>query len=538
MDNMVSKERTKKTKKRHKNAGQSNTPYLKIMERPFVGIIVAVVTCLISILGWRAKSLLTAGTTPDFILPLAGDAVFSIIGLFCVALFLSVVCPEHLRRNSRVVLLSLLALLSTGLAVLLQYYSLTLHMIPAETARFLLPFALAPLLATILIGGKAGLAVGGWTSLIIALYWDRSLPVFVTGLVATSVAAFSARKVRTRTKVMRIALVIGLTQITCILGVTALNWNTPDVIPVLHQTIASIAGALLSAIVALLILPLLEHVFAITTDITLLEFSDLGHPLLQRLALEAPGTYHHSLVVANLAQAAAEAIGDNGLEARVCSYFHDIGKLTKPNFFAENIHMQHNPHDDIPPSMSTLVITAHVKEGLSLAILNKLPKPIMRAISEHHGSSMLMYFHNKAQSQLEFEMDTSNSAATASKVDEGSFRYQGPKPSTRVSAIIGLADAVEAASRSIEKTTPGHIENLVNDIVRTRLDDGQLDECRMTMQDLSTVKRSFVFTLTNMLHGRIPYPKDDNKNKQHSKQPARERQQDKVTDSVADKSNP
>jgi putative nucleotidyltransferase with HDIG domain len=203
---------------------------------------------------------------------------------------------------------------------------------------------------------------------------------------------------------MKLSLIIGLAQIICILGHTALNWDSTDVMQVVRCAAASLAGGLISGIIALLILPLFEHTFAITTDISLLEFSDLGHPLLQRLALEAPGTYHHSLVVANLAQSASEAIGANSLEARVCSYFHDIGKLTKPNFFAENIHMQHNPHDDIPPSMSTLVITAHVKEGLSLAMLNKLPEPVMRAIREHHGSSMLMYFHQKAKSQLEFEM--------------------------------------------------------------------------------------------------------------------------------------
>ncbi len=538
MDKLVSKERTKKTKERQKNIGQNNGQHLDFLERPVVGASIAGLAWLISIFGWKAKSLILGDVTADIMLPLISDAVFALAGIFCVALYLKIVCPKHLNRNSRIVLLSLVAILATGLSALLQYASQNLQLIPYETAQFLLPFALAPLLATILVGGKAGLAVGGWTSLVIALQWDRSLSVFVTGLVATSIVAYSAEHVRTRTKVIKLALVVGLAQITCILGVTALEWNTPDVASVFHQATASISGGLLSAIIALLILPLLEHNFNITTDITLLEFSDLGHPLLQRLALEAPGTYHHSLVVANLAQAAAESINANALEARVCSYFHDIGKLTKPNFFAENIHMQHNPHDDIPPSMSTLVITAHVKEGLSLAILNKLPKPVMRAISEHHGSSMLRYFHHKAKSQLEFEMDTSDENSGNSSVDEGSFRYQGPKASTKVSAIIGLADAVEAASRSIEKTSQTNIKNLINDIVRTRLDDGQLDECDLTMKDLSKIKLTFAFTLTNMLHGRIPYPKNENKNKQQSKSASREQQAGKKTDNMADKTNP
>ena len=433
----------------------------------------------------------------------------------------------------RIVLLALTSLLGVGFARMIQHTVQELSLIPVETAQFLIPFALAPLLTTILIGGRAGLAAGMWTSLVIALHWDRSLTVFVTGLIATAIASHSARRMRTRSKVMKLSLIIGLSQIICILGCTALNWNSPNVMQVIHCASASLAGGLISGIIALLILPLFEHTFAITTDISLLEFSDLGHPLLQRLALEAPGTYHHSLVVANLAQSASEAIGANSLEARVCSYFHDIGKLTKPNFFAENIHMQHNPHDDIPPSMSTLVITAHVKEGLSLAMLNKLPEPVMRAIREHHGSSMLMYFHQKAKSQLEFEMGSGDGGGGGSKVDEGAFRYQGPRPSTRVSAIICLADAVEAASRSLEKTTPGHIENLVRDIVRMRLDDGQLDSCKLTMQELTMVRRAFIFTLTTMLHGRVPYPKDESKDKQ-PRTPSRERQGNQETNGMVD----
>jgi cyclic-di-AMP phosphodiesterase PgpH len=534
MDKLVSKERARKTKERHKNAGRNSAPRGALLDRPGVGLAIATLVWLLSSFGLRAKSLFHHDATAAFLLPLASDAVFALVGMFCGALFLNIVCPQYLRRNSRIVLLGLASLLAVGLATLIQYSAQQLHLMPPEIAQFLLPFALAPLLTTILIGGRAGLAAGMWTSLMIALYWDRSLAVFVTGLVATAVASHSARHVRTRTKVMRLALVVGLAQIICLLGLTALDWDHPDVMHVVHGAAASLAGGLLSGIVALLILPLFEHTFGITTDITLLEFSDLGHPLLQRLALEAPGTYHHSLVVANLAQAAAEAIDANSLEARVCSYFHDIGKLTKPNFFAENIHMQQNPHDDLPPSMSTLVITAHVKEGLSLAMLNKLPGPVMRAIREHHGSSMLMYFHQKAKSQLEFEMESTDGALGSSKVDEGAFRYQGPRPSTRESAIICLADAVEAASRSLEKTTPGHIEGLVRDIVRMRLDDGQLDACGLTMQDLSSVRRAFVFTLTTMLHGRVPYPKDETRDKQQSRTSSRERPANRDGNGVAD----
>ncbi len=523
MDKLVSKERARKTKERHKNAGRNKLPHVAILDQPIIGFAVAALIWLLVSFGLRTQMLLAHDITLEIWLPIVSDAVFSLVGLFCSALFLNVVRPKYLRRNSRVVLLGLISLLGVGLAHMIQYIALDLGMIPVETAQFLLPFALAPLLTTILVGGRAGMAVGMWTSLVIALHWDRSLAIFVTGLIATSVASHATRHVRTRTKVIRLSLVVGMAQIICILGLTALDWESSDIMNVIRCAAASLTGGLISGVIALLILPLFEHTFAITTDITLLEFSDLGNPLLQRLALEAPGTYHHSLVVANLAQAAAEAINANTLEARVCSYFHDIGKLTKPNFFAENIHMQQNPHDALPPSMSTLVITAHVKEGLSLGVLNKLPEPVLRAIREHHGSSMLMYFHQKAKSQLEFEMESTDGGTNSAKLDEGAFRYPGPKPSTRVSAIICLADAVEAASRSLEKTTPGHIESLVSDIVRMRLDDGQLDACELTMKELSMVRRAFVFTLTTMLHGRIPYPKDESKDKQQAKAASRER---------------
>jgi putative nucleotidyltransferase with HDIG domain len=216
-------------------------------------------------------------------------------------------------------------------------------------------------------------------------------------------------------------------------------------------------------------------------------------------------------LVANLAQAAADEIGANSLLVRVSAYFHDVGKLVKPEFFAENMQLQNNPHDDLPPSMSTLVIVSHVKEGVSLGMLHKLPPPIIRAIQEHHGTSLLSYFHYKAKSQLEDKISQSegNHKGEHKEVDESGFRYQGPKPSSRESAILCLADAVEAASRTMEKKAPANMEDLVNEIINMRLEDGQLDECDLSLSELAEVRRSFVFTLMNMFHGRVPYPKDE-----------------------------
>jgi hypothetical protein len=266
--------------------------------------------------------------------------------------------------------------------------------------------------------------------------------------------------------------------------------------------------------IVMLLIPMMEPVFGITTDVSLLELSDMGHPLLQRLAMEAPGTYHHSLIVANLAQAAATEIGANPLLARVSSYFHDIGKLTKPEFFAENIRIRENPHDDLPPSMSTLIITSHVKEGVSLAMLHKLPETVIRVIREHHGTGLISYFHHKAKKQLEFELEKGEETGGQTPINDSDFRYQGPKPSTPESVIVCLADAVEAASRTMQKVTPASIEGLVDDIITYRFEDNQLSDADLRLSDLTKIKRSFVFSLTNMLHGRVPYPTDEDRDKQ------------------------
>ncbi len=507
MDKIVSKERSRKARQRQRQAVRNNTPSVPLREHTAIGLSVV-------LLAWAALAVFMRRPLPlsdilraELLLPAAGDAVLALCAIFVTALYLHIAEPAWLRRNSRIILLTLIILPSAALGRFMLYLTEPFVLLTPLTANFVLPCTLAPLLGTVLLGANAGIAAGLASSLLFAIYTGYSLPVLFAGLIATSVVCQAPSPIRTRSRVVRLAVVAGVSQILVVTAAAALAWEETTVLAALHQVIACLVGGVLSAVIALLILPLFEQLFGITTDISLLEFSDLGHPLLQQLALEAPGTYHHSLVVANIAQAAAEAIGANSLEARVSAYFHDIGKLTKPNFFAENIHLQENPHDNLSPSMSTLIITAHVKEGLSLAMLHKLPEPVRRAILEHHGTSMLQCFHHKAVSQLELEMGIEGGQAT--RIDDHNFRYTGPRPSTRVSGIICLADAVEAASRSIAKPTPAHIENMVNEIVRKRLDDGQLDECELSLVELSKIRRAFVFTLTTMLHGRVAYPKDE-----------------------------
>ena len=488
-------------------------------ENPGISMLIILTLWLATLFTINAETILAASTGLKYFLHLAGDGIFLLTTLLATGIFLKIIEPNIIKHNKDILMLSLIALLSIISNKVIYYLCLSTNIIQPEIARFLIPMATASILTTILTNSKVAIAIGTWTALAACLIAGHSLTLFITGIIATIVAAKTIWRVRTRSKVVKFGIIIGLCEVACVFGVTALSNPMPDVMSIFHMAGACVISGIISALIALMILPLFEMSFDVSSDITLLELSDLGHPLLQRLALEAPGTYHHSLIVANLAQAAADEIGANSLLARVASYFHDIGKIIKPNFFAENIQMQPNPHDNIPPSMSTLVISAHVKEGLSLAMLHKIPSSISKVICEHHGTSVMSFFHHKAQAQQELDLglDENQQSHLTSKIDDSSFRYSGPRPSSKESAIISIADAVEAASRTIEKTQPTHIEGLVNDLTQSRMDDGQLDFSGLTFGELVIIKRSFVSTLTNMLHGRVPYPKNEDQNKQPTK---------------------
>jgi hypothetical protein len=241
------------------------------------------------------------------------------------------------------------------------------------------------------------------------------------------------------------------------------------------------------------ILPLVERLYQVPSDITLLELSDLNRPLLRRLMLESPGTYHHSLIVGNLAEMAAEAVGANSLLARVGAYYHDIGKITKPEYYTENEGSGRSRHAGLAPSMSALVIKSHVAEGLEIARREKLPRAVRAAIAQHHGSSVVAFFYAKA---LEQDPIT----------PEAAYRYPGPKPQSRETAIVMLADAVEGASRSLTEPTPARLRGLVNKIVNMRLGEGELDESGLNLSDVARIREAFVTVLTARFHTRVAYP--------------------------------
>ncbi len=431
----------------------------------------------------------------------SGDAALMLIILAMCAGWLHGTQPGVYSKERRKWLLVALGLLSVVLASLYRYLSVGLNWIPPWLAPFAIPVALPVMLAVLVLGPRPALAVGLWSGLSAALVFDRSFELLLLGLGGSVLTVVLLRNVRKRSQVMRSGLAAGLLEGGMALVLAAMVQQMPATF--LVQAATGLASGIFSAVLALLFLPFVEWMFQHTTNISLLELTDMSHPLLQRLALEAPGTYHHSLMVGAIGQAAATRIGANGLLVSVCAYFHDIGKLTKPEFFSENQRGGENPHDSLAPSMSALVIQSHVKEGLTLAKRYKLPRPVCDGIRTHHGTTLTSYFYQMARRALKDAGMAEDSGL------EHSFRYDGPKPSTREQAVLMLADTVEAASRSLEKATPNRIAEMVETLMRDKLLDGQLDLCPLTLEDLHQIRASFVFALTNILHGRNPYPRED-----------------------------
>jgi len=358
-------------------------------------------------------------------------------------------------------------------------------------AVYLNPSALVGLLLTLLIDAKVASMAAVVTAVLLGVISGFSWPVGTLALVGGLTAVLSVTKVSQRGDLMRAGFIVGGANVLLMM---ALGLASKDTGLIVNSYLGLISGVLAS-IVAIGVLPYLESAFKITSSIRLLELSNPNHPLLRRLMLEAPGTYHHSILVGNLAEAAAEAVGADGLLARVGAHYHDIGKLKRPYFFVENQVGKDNPHDKIAPSLSTLIVTSHVKDGLELAGEYKLPDVVTQFIAQHHGTDLVRFFYHRA-----------TEASEDNTVEEKDFRYPGPKPHGKEVAIVSLADAVEAAVRSLSKPTPGKIEGLVRKIIKDRLNSGQLDESDLTFQDMDRIANAFVKVIMGMFHTRVEYP--------------------------------
>ncbi len=382
--------------------------------------------------------------------------------------------------------------------LLLVFLTITLAWYAAPARIELIPLLLFSMTATLLYSQELAFLLAASVALLTQLTLGREMPDLVTVLACVSVPVLLLRRVRSRTKLMYVASWAAVATGVTVLGVGILMGRIPgldllrDALWMAGCTVA--AGLLMTGL-----LPFIERFFGVQTDLSLLELGDVAHPLLQELVRRAPGTYNHSINVASIAEAAAESIGANGLLVRVGAYFHDIGKMLKPGYFIENQGGQGNCHESLLPTMSTLVIIAHVKDGADLARKHNLPDAIMDFIQQHHGTTLVEYFYRRASQQRESDPDGGH-------VDEGSYRYPGPKPQTREAAVLMLADAAESASRTLVDPGPSRIESLVRDIAMKRLLDGQFDECGLTLKELRTVQDSLIKSLTVVYHGRIKYP--------------------------------
>lgn len=439
-------------------------------------------------------------------LEVLGNGILLLAGLIATAVILRTTKATLIRQPDKLLLLTILSLITLGIARLLTYLSVSYGLFSHSLLMYAVPYGLSVLLAGILLGGSAAIAMGFWCSFAVAVLYAGSFNVFALGMIVTITAASSVRNIHKRSSLFRAGIWICAVKVLFVLVSAILN--RPDMPILIGEITAAIVSGMIATIMTLLLIPLFEKLFKITTDITLLELSDMGHPLLQKMAIQAPGTYHHSLMVATLAQNAAEAIGANSLLIRVCAYYHDIGKMAKPEFFTENIQHKENPHDELSPHMSALVISSHVKEGLMLAQRHKLPQPIMDAIEQHHGNGLISFFYHKAKQAAK----EGSGGSMSEVINDSDFRYGGAPAVTPEMAILSLADASEAAARSIEKPTPQKISNLMDEIFAMKIRDGQMDYANLTMAQINVVKQSFIFSLSNMLHGRIPYPKDDDNN--------------------------
>lgn len=411
-----------------------------------------------------------------------GLAVYVLLVMGSVILYLYKFAPETFGDDRRLVLLGMVVLVTIVIGRISHYYS-----------DFVAPIAVGPLLTAILIGPRVALMLGMLTALFFGVITEQDMRVISFVLLGSTVGVYAATKNYQAYSLVRAGLWIAAANVLTILCtgmIEQLEYGD-----LLIDAALGAVGGLAAAILAIGILPFLEQAFRITTSEKLIALARPNHPLLQRLLLEAPGTYYHSVLVGNLAETAADKVGADPVVARVGAYYHDVGKIQRPYFFIENQTNIDNPHAKLAPSLSTMIVTSHIRDGLEFCREYKLPTVIADVIAQHHGTSLVSYFYKQAT-----ESDHSEC------IIEEDFRYEGPKPQTKESALIMLADGCEAAVRSITKPNMSRIENTVRRIIHERLRDGQLDECDLTLKDLTVIGNIFVRVLCSTCHSRIEYP--------------------------------
>ncbi|RKQ88997.1 HD family phosphohydrolase [Brockia lithotrophica] len=429
--------------------------------------------------------------------PLAGMALFGLLNLGALHVsFRRIPFRSGIPQETAHAVAGFSALL--GLLAMAAFFWLS-----EATGRnfiYLAPFAMSSFLATLILGASAGLVLGAHHALVAAFFFKERLgqifdaPVFLVALLTVGVGLYRLGRAETRRDLVGASLWAGIAGAFA-LFLYALLANEPLAFPDgLQRFVPAFLSAPLAMVLAAGVLPAFEASFGILSPMTLLELANPNHPLLRKILLEAPGTYHHSLMVANLAEAAAEAIDADGLLCRVGAYYHDVGKTVRPAYFVENEMGGPSPHEHLSPFVSRDIIFAHVTDGVRILEEHRFPKAIVDIAAQHHGTSVLRYFYVRAR---EHDPDVRVEA----------FRYPGPKPQFKEAAIVMLADSVEATVRSLKHPTPEEVEAAVNEVIREKIEDGQLGECDLTMREIELIRRAFLETLAGIFHRRIEYPK-------------------------------
>ncbi|MCL6637520.1 MAG: HDIG domain-containing protein, partial [Alicyclobacillus sp.] len=431
---------------------------------------------------------------------------FALLLAVCVALLATYLERRSPRRRLDNLALLIFVLLLVLMGIVVCVAKAMVNAGGPQSTAYLVPTSMGAMLIAVLLDASLALFASFFLAVWFGAAFGLDYWLTVLSFVGSLVGIYALAKVTSRGAFMRAGFLVAAVNVLTVLSMACLGGDETDVAATSLRLGLGALNGVLSAILTLGILPFFESAFGLLTPIRLLELSNPNNPLLKKLLMEAPGTYHHSLIVGNLAEAAAEQVGADPLLCRVGAYYHDVGKMRRPLFFVENQMTKDNPHDRIAASLSHLIITSHVSDGLEMLKKAGIPKPIRDFCATHHGTTILWYFYNKAK-----EADKNGTV----KVDD--FRYPGPKPKTRECAILMICDAVEAAVRSMSRPTPNRVEGVIRKIIRDRLQDGQLDECDLTLQDLDMMVGAFMKTLKGIYHTRIEYPDLDKIRKEVSK---------------------
>ncbi|NLC52437.1 MAG: HDIG domain-containing protein [Firmicutes bacterium] len=427
----------------------------------------------------------------------SGNRVFIFFSLAIFTLLLMAVCliyiyffkKEIIKEERHLYLLALVAVVVLAVAKAISILNI-------DWLEYLVPLSFASIILVFLSDPQLAWVINTLLSLMVGVIFDFNLTLTVFYFINGTAAIYLLLNLNQRKEMIRRGLYLAGINLFAVLALSFLFGIKRFSSVFLFALVAGFNGILATAL-ANGFLPFLEHLFGLTSPLSLLELANPNMPLLKRLLIEAPGTYHHSILVGNLAEAAADAIGADSLLVRVGAYYHDVGKLRRPYFFVENQITDDNPHENLAPSLSTLIITSHVRDGVELAKSYGVPGVVTDIIEQHHGTDLIRYFYHQASEQVQEEKES---------VEETDFSYYGPKPQSKEAALVMLADAVEAAARSIGQPSSARLEALVNQILKERLEAGQLDETNLTLRDLDKIKNAFLKVLGGIFHHRIKYP--------------------------------